>query len=444
MFGKKSKLIEEMQTKLESIIKEKEALNTALEEKENRIIEEVKEKEYLQRIVSDEQLAADKVISVLKEKQQELEKLEKIIIEKQNEHQSEMEKNKKELKDLKEKIVRNENERNMQSYGFYEPIIADKDSEFIKSRLTEERASQKEMIRNEEYYQCTTEWKVNESVVQGKRMIKKVAKNYVTSFNLMCDAIIERVTVANVGKTKDKIVKTYENINNQVAFYSMQFSDLYLKSKLKELDIMYSLALKKEDEKEEKRQRAEIIKEQKRVAKELEKQREKLEKDLAHFLLQLESGDESVKEKIEELQNKISENDYRQENNLAGYVYIIENKSFGEGVYKIGVTRRLDPLERVAELSNASVPFRFQPNCIIFSDNAFKLEKDLHKEFAEFRVNKVNSRKEYFKVSLQDIARIIKEKYGIQADFEYNPSHDEWLVSCQEADVIGIDEEDED
>ena len=394
MFGKKSKLIKELQTKLESITNEKDSLKATLEEKENKLVEEVKEKEHLQSIISDEQLAADKVICVLKEKRQELEHLEKTIAEKQNEYQSEMKKNKEELNAIREKIVCNEDKRNMQSYGFYEPIIADKDSEFIKSRLTDERASQKEMIRNEEYYKCTTEWKVNESVVQGTRMIKKVAKNYVTSFNLMCDAIIERVTVANVGKTKDKIVKTYENINKQVEFYNMQFSDLYLKSKLKELDIMYSLALKKEDEKEEKRQQAEIIKEQKRVAKELEKQREKLEKDLAHFSHQLELGDESVKEKIDELQSQISENDYRQENNLAGYVYIIENKSFGEGIYKIGVTRRLDPLDRVAELSNASVPFRFQANCIIFSDNAFKLENDLHKEFTDFRVNKVNSRKE--------------------------------------------------
>lgn len=143
MFGIKSKLIEELQAKLESITNEKDALNATLEETENKLQEEVKEKEHLQSIVSDEQLAADKVIYVLKEKRQELEYLEKTIAEKQNEHQSEMEKNKEELNAIKEKIVRNEDKRNMQSYGFYEPIIADKDSEFIKSRLTDERASQK-------------------------------------------------------------------------------------------------------------------------------------------------------------------------------------------------------------------------------------------------------------------------------------------------------------
>lgn len=205
---------------------------------------------------------------------------------------------------------------------------------------------------------------------------------------------------------------------------------------------MYSLALKKEEEKEERRIQAEMIKEQRKVEKELEKEREKLEKELHHYQNQLEHGDERIAEKIEEIKQQIEVNDYRKNNSLAGYVYIIENKSFGEGIYKIGVTRRLEPLDRISELSNASVPFRFQSNCIIFSENAFKLESDLHKEFSEYRVNKVNSRKEYFKVSVDKIVEAITVKYGIAAEFNFEPEHNEWQVSSQEV-IYGVDEDDD-
>lgn len=98
-------------------------------------------------------------------------------------------------------------------------------------------------------------------------------------------------------------------------------------------------------------------------------------------------------------------------------------------------------MDRISELSNASVPFRFQPNCIVFSDNAFKLENDLHKEFEEFRVNKVNKRKEYYKVPLNKIEDVMKNKYGIEAEFIYEPEHDEWTVSRDE--IIGVNEDDD-
>ena len=128
---------------------------------------------------------------------------------------------------------------------------------------------------------------------------------------------------------------------------------------------------------------------------------------------------------------------------MAGYVYIIENKSFGEEVFKIGVTRRLEPLDRISELSNASVPFRFQVNCIIFSDNAFKLESNLHKEFAQYRVNKVNMRKEYFKLPIAEIERIVKEKYVSDIEFNSQVAHEEWQVSAQEQVMTGVDDEDD-
>lgn len=442
MFNTKKKLIEQL-------INEKDRLQQELEDKSKEIelnkrkIEELDSRnKYYSDIISEEQIENHNISIELRDKRKTLEDLKLEIDNQKKMYEKQIEEKKEELRNIKDKIVKTTDKYNMQTFGFYEPLLKDVNSELINIRIKSIREQQKDMIRKEEYYCCTTNWKVNESEAQGKRMVKKVAKNYITSFNLMCDAIIERVTVANIVKTKDKIKKTFDNINKQIDFYQMHLSKKYLDLKLEELELMYSFALKKEEEKEEKKRQAEIVREQKKVAQELKKQREKLEKELAHYLKQQSAGDNiTIKQKIEEIKNKIQENDYRINNNLAGYVYIIENKSFEKGVYKIGVTRRLEPLDRISELSNASVPFRFQPNCIVFSDNAFKLENDLHKEFEEFRVNKVNKRKEYYKVPLNKIEDVMKNKYGIEAEFIYEPEHDEWTVSRDE--IIGVNEDDD-
>lgn len=101
----------------------------------------------------------------------------------------------------------------------------------------------------------------------------------------------------------------------------------------------------------------------------------------------------------------------RERNTRAGYVYIISNiGSFVEDVYKIGVTRRLTPYDRIRELSSASVPFQFDVHAMIFSDDAPKLENTFHKTFHHKRVNLINERKEFFKVSLEEIKEVVEKK----------------------------------
>ena len=108
----------------------------------------------------------------------------------------------------------------------------------------------------------------------------------------------------------------------------------------------------------------------------------------------------------------------REKNTRAGYVYVISNiGSFGEDVYKIGMTRRLEPLDRVKELGDASVPFQFDVHAMIFSDDAPTLENALHKKFADKSVNKINMRKEFFKVSLDDIESEVKKNHNAVVNF---------------------------
>ena len=133
---------------------------------------------------------------------------------------------------------------------------------------------------------------------------------------------------------------------------------------------------------------------------------------------------------LDELNQKMEDIDYRQSNQRAGYVYIISNVgSFGEGVYKIGMTRRLDPMERVYELGDASVPFVFDVHAMIFTEDAPKLEAALHNAFASRRVNMVNTRREYFRVSLEEIKEVVRNNHDKTVEFMDEPTAQQYRES---------------
>lgn len=131
--------------------------------------------------------------------------------------------------------------------------------------------------------------------------------------------------------------------------------------------------------------------------------------------------------KVSEKQSEKEELDYRNAHASAGYVYIISNiGAFGKDVVKIGVTRRLEPLDRINELSSASVPFKYDVHALVFSYDAYKLEKELHDYFGKYRVNKVNNRKEFFKVSITEIEEKLKDYKELTIDFTSQPEADEY------------------
>src|SRR5699024_8109211 len=132
--------------------------------------------------------------------------------------------------------------------------------------------------------------------------------------------------------------------------------------------------------------------------------------------------------------------DYRNAHALAGYVYIISNiGAFGSDVFKIGVTRRLDPLERIGELSSASVPFKFDVHALIFSYQAYQLENELHAYFDDYRINKVNNRKEFFKVPINLIEQKLAEYKDLTIDFTKDPVAEEFRESLNLKKEIATD-----
>ncbi len=184
-------------------------------------------------------------------------------------------------------------------------------------------------------------------------------------------------------------------------------------------------------EQEIKQARERIDKERKHIKKALDEINTKIanttnEKELKAL------NDELIKlqKSITDLNKEESLIDYREKNAKAGYVYIISNiGAFGENIYKIGMTRRLEPLERIDELSDASVPFSFDVHALIFSENAPDLEAKLHQHFYKGRLNKINDRKEFFKAEIKEIEKVIRENYNNVFDITVTAPAEEWRES---------------
>ena len=180
----------------------------------------------------------------------------------------------------------------------------------------------------------------------------------------------------------------------------MQVSPTYHALRTEEIELTLDFLMKVQEEKENAREERERLREERKAEQELAAERERLDKERAHFANALEalreSGDEAgiatLAEKIGVLDEAIAHNDYRRANIRAGYVYVISNEgAFGPNMVKIGLTRRLDPMDRVRELGDASVPFPFSVHALFFSEDAVTLENELHGTFAVNRVNHVNA-----------------------------------------------------
>ena len=276
-------------------------------------------------------------------------------------------------------------------------------------------------------------------------------KSALLAFNTECENAISKVKFNNYESMKKRIEQIFKKINRMNSTNDIKISDEFLSLKFNELSLAYEYAQKKQEEKERAREQREIERENLKVQKEIEAERKRIEKERIHYenlmnrlqeqmeAERSEARKQLIQEKIDaangelkDLDKALKDVDYRAANERAGYVYVISNiGAFGENVYKIGMTRRLEPKDRIDELGGASVPFRFDIHALIFSDDAPKLETALHNAFADKRVNMVNGRKEFFRVNLEEIERVVRENYDKTVDFRYLPDAQQYRESLK-------------
>lgn len=307
------------------------------------------------------------------------------------------------LDQLNEQIVETNETVLLQSYGIYEPTYDFATSDEYKDALKSIREEGKAIIKNDiSSHLYNNSWTVNGDASKGKKMVNDMSKLLTRAFNSECDELISKVKYNNYDTFIKRIEKSFNAINKLGKVLGVSITEVYKNNRIRELTLAYEYAQKKQQEKEEQREIKAKMREEAKLQKEIEEARKKLEKEQTHYLNalakinhQLSGASESEKEeliskkleleeKIEDTEKAIKDVDYREANKRAGYVYIISNiGAFGENVYKIGMTRRLDPMERVYELGDASVPFNFDVHAMIFSDDAPKLENALHKAFED-------------------------------------------------------------
>lgn len=338
----------------------------------------------------------------------------------------------------------------LQEFGLYEPRFVFRTVDEYKERLKEVRDRQKTAVKaiNEEAKQSS--WTVNGSVAKGRQLVGQTTRLLMRAYNAECDALVSKVKFSNIDKTVENIRKMAATINRQGTVMGVFIPDSYVGLKVEEAYISYDYARFKEDEKERLKEERERRREEAKLAKEIAERRKKLEKERTQYkgalrsvleqmrgaapeeLVDLETKRAELESHLSEVDRAVADVDYREANQRAGFVYVISNiGSFGEGVYKIGMTRRLDPMERVTELSDASVPFNFDVHAMIFSDDAPSLEAALHREFEDRKVNLVNGRREFFRVGLDDIKRVVKENYDKTVEFVDVPDAEQYRISLK-------------
>lgn len=353
----------------------------------------------------------------------------------------------KEIQGKRKQLAVFEVDINALDYGLYKPTFEFANSDLYKDKLNQIRDRQKLSIKNDVAAYGNTNWQVNGSASQGRTMVNNYKKLLLRAFNVECDDIVANVKVSNLERSIERIEKISEQISKLAKTMGIGIAPDYVRLKIDEVKLALDYQQKKQEEKERQKELRAQEREEAKVLKEIEEERKRLKKEQAHYenalkaiLAQIAKNGETddLLEKKAQLEGQINDAtkaiedvDYREANRKAGYVYIISNiGAFGEEVYKIGMTRRLDPQERVDELGDASVPFNFDVHAMIFTEDAPALEAALHSAFESKKLNKINTRREFFKVSLGEIKEEVRKNFDKTVEWVDVPEAEQYRQSA--------------
>jgi len=348
-----------------------------------------------------------------------------------------------ELSNLKASLIETEEIAMLQEVGIYQYSTVLESSVAYAEKIKEiEVEIKKRNLADGGAIEAANEWIVNGSASEGRKVIKEFSKLMLRAYNGEVDDAIRTLKPYKMQAAIDRVDKVEKSIEKLGKTMSITINDTYHQLRISEIKLTADYLEKKEEEKEKQKEEKLRLKEEEKAQKEFEREKEKLNKELMHHQSILakanESGDTKVIEvenqKIAEIQSGINGVEERSANIRTGYVYVISNiGSFGEEVMKIGLTRRLDPEERIQELSDASVPFKFDIHALIFHTDAVSLEKQLHQELEKLRVNKVNLRKEFFRVT-PAIVKELLTKLSTENILTFNEKAEapEWRISVKQ------------
>lgn len=345
------------------------------------------------------------------------------------------------LASLRSQIIETGEVEMLQEVGIYAFAHPLDDAVAYKARLESLKLAYKALAKEDGAVHASTNWMVNNSQRDGERMVRQTTKLMLRAYNAEADSCVRSVRPHRLDAVVARLTKAKEMIARHGKTMDIYITDEYHELRSGEIRLTADYLARQEEEKDRIRAEREATREEEKARREYEAERARLGKERSHYetaAAKLEvngdtDGAAELRAKVAEIDAAIEDVNRREANTRAGFVYVISNiGAFGENMVKVGMTRRLDPLERVRELGDASVPFKFDVPAVVFSENAVSLESQLHQELAEQRVNRINQRREFFYAAPAEIRQLL-EKLAGQHLLEYHESPDapEWRASCR-------------
>jgi hypothetical protein len=344
----------------------------------------------------------------------------------------------RELEAARAELIAVREELILQEVGIYEYSHPLETSVAYKEKIANLQDRYKTMVRNKQAVVGVTNWQVNGSTKEGNRMVADFSKLMLRAYNNEADNAVRTMKPYKVASAVDRLNKVRATIAKLGKTMGIEVTAPYHEARVEELELTADYLAMVQAEKEAERSERERLREEAKARQEFERETARLQKEASHYasaLAAMEANGDTeaaadARAKLEEIQAAIHGVEERAANTRAGYVYVISNfGAFGERMVKIGMTRRLDPLDRVRELGDASVPFRYDVHAIVFSEDAVGLENALHHEFRAERVNLVNARREFFYVTPAEVREALTRLEGNLLSFEESPEALEWHQS---------------
>ncbi len=337
-----------------------------------------------------------------------------------------------------EDVVRLRDIAGLQEFGIYDYEHPAEDSVKLSGDLEALRTQIKQAVRSGDATKASDGFTFNNSAAKGAKFVRDMSKLMLRSYNAEAENCVKSVKAGNLDAARQRLTTSMQQVERLGTMIDLQIVSQYHRLRLAELELAARHMQVLQAEKEAERARREELREQKRAEQELQAEKARLEKEKSHYqnaLAALEAkgdieGAARMREQIADAERAIADVDYRVANARAGYVYVISNiGSFGGEVVKIGMTRRLEPMDRVNELGDASVPFRFDVHAMFFSADAVALETALHQHFADRRLNRVNLRREYFRATPGEVLGALKEHDVEVLEYTLEPAAEEFRAS---------------
>ena len=341
---------------------------------------------------------------------------------------------------LSQQLVETRETAILQEAGIYQYRHPLDDAVAYKAKQAGVQARIKDAVKAGTAVRGATNWTVNGSAAAGGKMVREFSKLMLRAYNNEADNAVRSMKPYTLDSSVARLQKARETITRLGGTMNIMVTDTYHRLRVEELELTADYLAKVAEQKDREREERARLREEQIARREYEREQERLHKELTHYQTAItalrdrgdDGGAAQAEAKLTEIQDALDGINRRAANIRAGYVYVISNiGAFGPDIVKIGMTRRLDPMDRIRELGDASVPFRYDVHAMVFSEDAVGLETHLHHQLADRRLNLVNMRREFFRAQPAEVRDILTRLDASIVEWVDEPEALEWRQSQQ-------------